>query len=115
LRRLLRWVIGIPVFIVVIGFAVANRNWTQLSLDPFNQAQPTVYVNLPLWLLAFLGIFVGILVGWFFCWLNQGKWRKLARERQREITKLQGDIAMAKLGPEKIEAQLMAPLPGILP
>ncbi len=115
MRRFLRWLIGVPIFVIVMGFAVANRKWTQLSLDPFNQAEPTLSINLPLWILAFLGIFVGILVGWFFCWRAQGKWRRLARERQREIARLQGEIAMAKQGPEKIEAQMLAPLPGIMP
>ncbi len=115
MRRILRWVIGVPVLLIVLGFAVANRKWTQLSLDPFNQAEPQIYINLPLWLLAFFGIFVGILVGWFFCWLAQGKWRRLARERQREIARLQSEIAVAKDGPEKIEAQMLAPLPGIMP
>jgi hypothetical protein len=97
LRRILRWVVGIPVILIVMGFAVANRNWTRLSLDPFNQADPQVYINLPLW------------------WMAQGKWRRLARERQREIARLQGEMAIARDGPEKVEAQMLAPLPGIMP
>jgi hypothetical protein len=115
LRRILRWVIGLPIFIVVIGFAIANRQWTQLSLDPFNQASPAVSISLPLWLLFFVGAFVGILVGWAGCWLAQGKHRKLSRERAREIIKLQSDLSAAHSGPEQIEMQMLAPLPGIMP
>ena len=115
MRRILRWLIGIPIFVVFIGFAVANRKWTQLSLDPFNQADPTLFINLPLWLLFFAGILVGTLAGWFFCWLAQGKWRRLARERMREITRLQDEITTTKQGPEKIEAHMLTPLPGIMP
>ncbi len=115
MRRILRWLIGLPIFIVVIGFAIANRRWTQLSLDPFNQATPAVSLELPLWLLFFVGAFIGILVGWVSCWVAQGKHRKLSRERAREIAKLQNEMATAKLSPEHIEAQMLAPLPGIMP
>ena len=115
MRRLLRWLIGVPIFVIVMGFAVANRQWTQLSLDPFHETDPAFALSMPLWLLLFVGIFIGILVGWFFCWLAQGKWRRLARERQREITRLHNEIAMVKQGPEKMEAQMLAPLPGIMP
>ncbi len=115
MRRILRWLIGLPIFVIVIGFAIANRRWTQLSLDPFNQAAPAVSIDLPLWLLFFLGAFVGILVGWTACWWTQGKHRKLARDRAREISKLQSEAALAKSSPEQIEAQMLAPLPGIMP
>ncbi|MDE2383999.1 MAG: DUF1049 domain-containing protein [Alphaproteobacteria bacterium] len=115
MRRILRWIVGIPIFIIVMGFAVANRQWTQLSLDPFNQATPALAITLPLWIMAFIGIFIGMLTGWFFCWRAQGKWRRLARERQREIARLQDEIALAQQGPAKMEAQMLAPLPGIMP
>ena len=115
MRRLLRWLIGLPIFVIVMGFAVANRQWTQLSLDPFHETDPAFALSMPLWLLLFVGIFIGILVGWFFCWLAQGKWRRLARERQREITRLHNEIALVKQGPEKMETQMLAPLPGIMP
>ena len=115
MRRLLRWLIGVPIFVIVMGFAVANRQWTQLSLDPFHETDPALALSMPLWLLLFVGIFIGILVGWFFCWLAQGKWRRLARERQREIARLHNEITLVKQGPEKMEAQMLAPLPGIMP
>jgi hypothetical protein len=115
LRRILRWLIGLPIFVVVIGFAIANRRFTQLSLDPFNQTSPAVSIDLPLWLLFFIGAFIGILVGWMGCWFAQGKHRKLARERAREIAKLQQEIILAKSGPEQVEMQMLAPLPGIMP
>ena len=115
MRKILRWIVGIPLLIIVMGFAVANRTWTQLSLDPFNQAAPSIAITLPLWILAFVGIFIGILVGWFFCWWAQGKWRTLARERAHEIDRLHKELLMARQTPEKLEAQLLAPLPGIMP
>ncbi len=115
MRRFFRWLIGLPIFIIVMVFAVANRKWTQISLDPFHDEAPALAFGMPLWLLLFAGIFIGVLVGWFFCWLAQGKWRRLARERQREIARLQNEMTLVKQGPEKMEAQMLAPLPGIMP
>ena len=58
MRRLLRWLIGLPIFVIVMGFAVANRQWTQLSLDPFHETDPAFALSMPLWLLLFVGIFI---------------------------------------------------------
>jgi uncharacterized integral membrane protein len=85
----MRWLVGVPVALLVVSFAVANRRLVSLSFDPFTQTEPSVSLQLPLWLLFFLGIFVGVLVGWAACWLAQGKWRKRAREAQAQITALQ--------------------------
>ncbi|MDE2446388.1 MAG: LapA family protein [Alphaproteobacteria bacterium] len=96
MRHIFRWVIGIPITLLVVAFAVANRQWTTLSLDPFATESPVLSISMPLWLLFIFGVFVGILVGWGFCWLAQGKHRKLARERGREIARLQSEIETAK-------------------
>ena len=115
MRRILRWIIGVPIFIAVMFFAVANRKWETLSLDPINETNPALSIDMPLWLLLFLGIFIGIIVGWFFCWRAQAKWRKLARDRQAEITRLQNEMLVDREGPAKVEARMLAPLPGFMP
>jgi Lipopolysaccharide assembly protein A domain len=92
LRRIFRWIVGLPIAISVISFAVANRQWTRLSLDPFSATSPAFSINMPLWTLFIFGVFIGILVGWGYCWVAQGKHRKLARERGREISRLQSEL-----------------------
>jgi uncharacterized integral membrane protein len=93
LGRILRWAVGLPVVIVVIAFAIANRRWVTLSFDPFTQEAPRIAMDMPLWLLFFLGIFVGIVVGWIGSWLAQGKHRRAAREARAEASKLQVELA----------------------
>ena len=115
MRRLLRWIIGAPIIIIVMFFAVANRQWVTLSLDPINETNPAYSLDMPVWLLVFFGIFIGIIVGWFYCWRAQGKWRKLARDRQAEITRLRNELMVNTQGPAKVEAQMLAPLPGFMP
>ena len=113
MRRVLRWIVGLPVAILVIAFAIANRQWTRLSLDPFSSESPILSINMPLWALFVFGVFIGILVGWTSCWLGQSKHRKLARERGREISLLQNEIENNKSQPASEQA--IAPYVGLMP
>jgi ABC-type multidrug transport system fused ATPase/permease subunit len=113
LRRILRWIVGLPIAIVVIGFAVANRQWTRLSLDPFSSTSPVLSINMPLWALFIFGVFIGILVGWIVAWFANGKWRKLARERRDEIAKLQSELESEK-NPQT-QTQEITPYMGLMP
>lgn len=113
MRRILRWIIGLPIAILVISFAVANRQWTRLSLDPFSSESPILSINMPLWALFIFGVFIGILVGWTVSWFAHGKWRKLARERRAEIAKLQSELENAKN--PKTTTQEITPYIGLMP
>ncbi len=113
MRRILRWIIGLPIAIVVIAFAVANRQWTRLSLDPFSSESPILSINMPLWALFIFGVFIGILVGWIVAWFANGKWRKLARDRRAEITKLQSELESAKM-PQSVDQEI-TPYIGLMP
>jgi hypothetical protein len=62
--RLTTWIVGIPVALVAIWIALANRQAVVLSLDPFSQAAPAVTVQMPLYLLLFLGVLAGVLLAW---------------------------------------------------
>jgi uncharacterized integral membrane protein len=112
LRRILRWVIGLPIAILVIAFAVANRQWTRLSLDPFSSTSPFLSVEMPLWVLFIGGVFIGIMIGWVGSWLAQSKYRKLAKDRAREIAALHGELEAAKATPQD---QAIVPSIGFMP
>jgi uncharacterized membrane protein YciS (DUF1049 family) len=113
LRRILRWVIGLPIAIFVVGFAIANRRLVTLSLDPFTQTEPAFSLSLPLWILFFFGIFVGLIVGWIAAWLAQGKHRKSAREARGEVSRLQTELSEArKAAPAQSTQQDVVPFNG---
>jgi uncharacterized integral membrane protein len=113
LRRTFRWIIGLPIAIFVVGFAIANRRWVTLSLDPFTQTEPSVSIDLPLWILFFVGILVGLIVGWIGAWFAQGKHRKAARDSRHEVGRLQTELAEArKANPQESSAQDVVPFNG---
>src|SRR5690242_7251129 len=73
--RFLKALILLPIAILIILLAVANRAPVQLSLDPFSQDAPEIATNLPLFAVIFASVMVGIVIGGTATWLSQGKHR----------------------------------------
>ncbi len=96
LRRILNWAIGLPIAIVAVAFAVANRQWIAVSFDPFSRDAPLAAIDMPLWALFFCGIFFGLIAGWIAAWFAQGKWRRAAREARVELLRAQDETARLK-------------------
>ena len=96
MKRLVSWLTGLPVAIVLIAFAVANRGWVNVSLDPLSTDAPLVAIAMPLWAVFFLGIFAGLMTGWAGSWLNQGKWRKAARTTRAELQQAKAENSRLK-------------------
>jgi hypothetical protein len=90
-KRFFSWVLGLPAAVLLIGFAIANRTWVDVSLDPFDSTNPSVYLHLPLWAVLVLGIFFGLVVGWVAAWINQGRWRRHARELRHDNERLRAE------------------------
>ena len=47
-RTFLKALILVPVAVLLVLFAVANRQWTGVSLDPFSSEPPALAIHLPL-------------------------------------------------------------------
>jgi uncharacterized integral membrane protein len=63
--RLTTWILGAPVALLAIWIAVANRQSVVFSLDPFSQTAPSLTAQMPLYLLLFAAVLVGVLLGGF--------------------------------------------------
>jgi uncharacterized membrane protein YidH (DUF202 family) len=85
MKRFLAWVLGLPAAIVLVAFAIANRQFVTVSLDPISPQDPWIAVRLPLWSLLYIGIFIGLVTGWLAAWINQHHWRKEARRSRQEL------------------------------
>jgi len=76
LRRLIGWIVGLPLAVVVIAFAVANRGPVVVSLDPL----PFV-VEAPLFAVVFAGLVAGMVIGALLAWLGGFKKGRRARDK----------------------------------
>lgn len=88
--RFLKGLVLLPVAVIVVLLAVANREAVRLSLDPFSET-PLFAVTVPLYAVVFAAVALGVLVGGIGSWLGQGGTRRKARERHREIRRLEGE------------------------
>ncbi|WP_269930720.1 DUF1049 domain-containing protein [Aminobacter sp. HY435] len=87
-NRFMLIVVFVPLAIILIALAVANRALTPFTLDPFNPGNPALTVHAPLFVLLFLALGLGVLLGSAATWLKQGRYRKVARQRGLEAESL---------------------------
>lgn len=92
LRKIIAALILVPLAIVVIAFAMANRQVVTVSFDPFSGSAPAAALTLPLFALIIVILIVGVLVGGSASWLGQGKWRRAARRLERETIVLRAKV-----------------------
>jgi uncharacterized integral membrane protein len=93
LRKIVAAVILIPLAIVIVAFAVANRQIVTVSLDPFSAEHPASSLTLPLFVLILVLLIAGVVIGGVAAWLRQAKWRRVARRLEREVEELRGEVA----------------------
>ena len=67
----LSWIITVPVAVVVIIFAISNRQGVAIDLWPFE-----IRFELPLFLLALGCILVGYFIGAAAMWVSEGRVRR---------------------------------------
>lgn len=96
IRKFVTALILVPLAIVVVALAVANRQSVLVSFDPFDQANPAFAQPVPLYLLVLALVIVGVVVGGIAAWLRQGKWRRAARLAQGEARALRAELDRLK-------------------
>ncbi len=83
IHRILFLLILVPLAILLVALAAANRTPSPFTVDPFNPGNPELTVILPLFVWLFAALAIGILIGSAATWMRQGRYRRAARERQR--------------------------------
>ncbi|MDQ0468143.1 lipopolysaccharide assembly protein LapA domain-containing protein [Labrys wisconsinensis] len=91
MKRFVLTLVFAPIAILVLLFAVANRQLVTLSLDPFNAAAPALTFRAPLFLVLFAVLMVGVVVGGAASWLKQGRHRRAARKARAEAERLRAE------------------------
>jgi uncharacterized integral membrane protein len=121
MRKFINALVVIPLGIIFVIFAVANRHLVTVSFDPFNSTTPVVAVTLPLFVVIIAVAIIGVAAGGMASWFRQGRWRRAARQHEADARQARAQLAdlraKASLGasqsvPLADQQRLPAPLQG---
>jgi uncharacterized integral membrane protein len=93
LRKIVTAIILVPLALIIVAFAVANRQSVTVSFDPFSTNDPAATVSVPLFGLVIVVLITGVIVGGVAAWLGQGGGRRALRRLERDAAHLRGKLA----------------------
>ena len=96
MRKILTALIVIPLGLIFIVFAVANRHVVTVSFDPFNTVDPSVGVSLPLFVVIIGAAIFGVIAGSVATWFGQGRWRRASRRHEAEADRARRQLDEAR-------------------
>jgi uncharacterized integral membrane protein len=107
--RHLHWLVTVPVTLLLIIFAVSNREPVTVTLWPLPDL-----IEAPLCFVVLLGALAGFFIGAVIAWLGGRRWRQDARRRGRRIEALERELAatQAQLRPASGAPAARVPVPG---
>ena len=98
--KTLRWVLIGIVALLLIVFAVDNRQLVSLSLWPL-----PLELNTGLYLVVLLTLLAGFFLGELVAWMNGRRWRREARRSAKRVEELERELA-AQSPPKEAARQL---------
>ncbi len=112
MRTIFRLVVVLPLAILIVLFAVANRHMVVVSFDPFpGNDIGGPQLTAPLFLLLFLAGAFGVLAGGVAVWLRQGRFRREARDAKAEAVEARGQANDLRDRVDAMERASLAALP----
>lgn len=84
IRRFLWIFLLLPAGVLLVALAVANSQAVSVVLDPFSPGAPVLAFEMPLFLLLFGTLILGLVIGGIVTWFGQRRWRRAAKRRGAE-------------------------------
>jgi uncharacterized integral membrane protein len=105
MRKVAAVLVLVPLGVLIVAFAVANRQTVVISFDPFSSADPAYAARLPLFLLIFALVILGVIVGGIAAWLRQASWRRTARALDADLRVLHQELEAMRRRADEQEAR----------
>ena len=93
MRKFLTAIVLIPLGLIFVVFAVANRHFVTVSFDPFNSTDPSIAIALPLFVVIIAVAMVGVVAGGTATWFRQRHWRRAARQHEADARAARAQLA----------------------
>jgi uncharacterized integral membrane protein len=112
MRRLLQFILIVPVVVIGLAFAVANRHEVTVSFDPFSNGA-VASQSAPLFIVLILALMCGVVIGGVAMWFTQARHRRALREARSDAARWRSQAerlqAVAPVSPGKFSPLQKAP------
>ena len=94
IKRIVGWFVLVPLCVVLIIFALANRHSVAVNLNPFAVEPQSAgqAFGVPLFLVIFAVLLVGVVLGGVATWFAQSPRRRDERHYRRETERLHREL-----------------------
>ena len=101
-KRIVGWLVLVPLCLLVLIFALANRHMVAVNFNPLAPVDvATPGFGMPLFLVIYAVLFIGISLGGLAVWLTQAGHRREERRLRRDNEKLKSDLESARRAPAR--------------
>lgn len=99
-KRLIGWLVLLPLCAIVLIFALANRHLVAVNFNPLTTVDATIPgYGIPLFLVIYICLFVGIALGGLAVWYSQGANRREMRHYRKEVEALRAELVATRRAP----------------
>jgi len=103
-KRIVGWLVLVPLCLVVLVFALANRHMVSVNFNPLVPVDETAPgFGMPLFLVIYAVLFVGISLGGLAVWFTQAGHRREERHLRRENERLRVQLDQARRSPPRTD------------
>lgn len=103
MRRILTWLIAVPVLVAVVVFALHNKSNLALDLWPFG-----LVIELPVYLALAFALLAGALLGGMAAWAGQARMRASLRDQMYQGEVLRRELKTERETTERLQRDLEA-------
>jgi len=97
IKRFIGWFILIPISLILIIFALANRQIISLNFDPTSSLNPIISnIEMPLFFVIYSMLFIGVILGGTAVWFTQSQYRKNSRRLTKMTKTMQAELDVLK-------------------
>ncbi|HWV19884.1 MAG TPA: LapA family protein [Devosia sp.] len=88
------WLVLVPLCAALVAFALANRQLVAVNLNPFGSpaSADAAGYGIPLFVILYIVLLIGVLLGGIATWFAQGQHRKRERQWRREAQALNAEL-----------------------
>lgn len=112
MRKFFSALVVVPLGLIFVVFAIANRHLVTVSFDPFNSSDPSIAVRLPLFVVIIAMAILGVIAGGIATWFRQRRWRRAARQHEADARAARAQLADLQAATARTSAP--APFPALM-